>query len=90
MHIKWGHGNKICDIQKGIETHRRGVRKKSIRLPGPAGDYRESEMQLLEKMGIRFDSSIYPTYFPGRFNRLKFPKTPFRIKGSTLIEMPYL
>jgi peptidoglycan/xylan/chitin deacetylase (PgdA/CDA1 family) len=85
---KVGHGNKICDIQRGIETHRRVLGKNPLGYRAPQGIINKSEMQLLEKMGIRFDSSIYPTYFPGRFNRSRFPKTPFRIKGSYLIEMP--
>ena len=46
-------------------------------------------MHLLKNMGILFDSSIYPTYFPGRFNRLKFPTMPFKVKGSSLIEIPF-
>jgi hypothetical protein len=84
-----GHGSKLRDIQKGVETHRRLLGKNPLGYRAPQGIINKDELHLLENMGILFDSSIYPTYFPGRFNRLNFPTMPFKVKGSTLIEMPF-
>jgi peptidoglycan/xylan/chitin deacetylase (PgdA/CDA1 family) len=86
---KVGHGTKLGDIQKGIETHKRLLGKDPLGYRAPQGIINKEEMHLLEKMGILFDSSIYPTYFPGRFNRLKYPTMPFKVKGSSLIEIPF-
>ena len=85
---KVGHGTKLGDIQNGIETHRRTLGKDPLGYRAPQGIISRAEIHLLEDMGVLFDSSIFPTYFPGRFNRLKFPTMPFKIKGSNLVEIP--
>jgi hypothetical protein len=86
---KVGHTKKLDDIEKGIQTHRRLLGKDPIGYRAPQGIINKDEIRLLENRGILFDSSIYPTYFPGRFNRLKFPTMPFKVKGTSLIEMPF-
>lgn len=84
-----GHGSKSDDILKGIETHRRILGKNPIGYRSPQGIITKESLQLLESQGILYDSSIFPTYFPGRFNRLRFPTSPFRIKNSSLLEIPF-
>ena len=84
-----GHHSKIKDIEKGIEIHRKILGTSPIGYRSPQGIITKQEAIFLEKMGIGFDASIFPTFFPGRFNRLNFPVVPFNIKGSSLIEIPY-
>lgn len=84
-----GHQSKIKDIERGIETHKKILGSLPIGYRSPQGIITKQEALFLEKMGIMFDSSVFPTIFPGRFNRLNFPLVPFRIKGSNLIEIPY-
>jgi hypothetical protein len=82
-----GHRSKSDDILKRIETHRRILWKNPI--GSPAGIITKESLQLLESPGILYGFSIFPTYFPGRFNRLRFPTSPFRIKNSSLLEIPF-
>jgi hypothetical protein len=82
-------GLKLPLLQQVKPWNRRVLGKNPLGYRAPQGIINKSEIKFLERMGIRFDSSIFPTYFPGRFNRSKFPKMPFRIKGSALIEMPF-
>lgn len=83
-----GHDSKIDDIKKGIETHERIVGKNPIGYRAPQGIITKKEVFFLEEMGILFDSSIVPTFFPGRFNHMNFPVEPFKIKNSNIVEIP--
>jgi hypothetical protein len=55
----------------------------------PKGIINKQELLYLEKSGIKFDSSIFPTVFPGRYNRVCFPSEPFNVEGSKIVEMPF-
>lgn len=83
------HGDKIDDIEKGIETHRRVVGTTPYGYRSPQGIINKKEALYLEKAGLKYDSSIFPFFFPGRFNRLNFPTEPFMIKGTNIIEIPF-
>ncbi len=83
------HKNKIEDIEKGIETHRRIIGSTPYGYRSPQGIINKEEALFLEKMGLKYDSSIFPFFFPGRFNRLNFPTEPFLIKGTSILEIPF-
>lgn len=40
----------------------------------------------LKKIGIKYDSSLHPTYVPGRYNNLTCPRSPFVI--NDILEIP--
>jgi Polysaccharide deacetylase len=84
-----GHDSKVKDIEKGIETHERIVGSSPIGYRAPQGIITQKEALFLESKGIKYDSSIFPTFFPGRYNRLNFPVLPYMIKGSNLVEIPF-
>lgn len=46
----------------------------------------EADSKQIEKAGYKYDSSLHPTFIPGRYNHLNMPKVPFR-KGNVL-EIP--
>ena len=50
------------------------------------GRIEQSDLQLLEKEGFLFDSSVFPTYRPGVYNNLDSPIEPYRAGG--LYEIP--
>jgi hypothetical protein len=81
--------SKINDIAKGIETHKRLLGSSPIGYRAPKGIITKQELLYLEKRGIKFDSSIFPTIFPGRYNRVGFPTGPFYVEGSKIMEMPF-
>lgn len=41
---------------------------------------------ILRKLGIKYDTSIHPTYVPGRYNNLAYPKKPF--VTNQVLEIP--
>jgi peptidoglycan/xylan/chitin deacetylase (PgdA/CDA1 family) len=84
-----GNKSKLKDIEKGIETHKKIVGRPPLGYRAPQGKIRKEEIRVFERNKIRFDSSIFPTLFPGRFNRLYFPVNPFIIEGSSLMELPF-
>jgi peptidoglycan/xylan/chitin deacetylase (PgdA/CDA1 family) len=82
------HGPKFSDIEKGIRIHEKLVGNPPVGYRAPQGIITQDEAKFLEHMGIKFDSSIFPAFFPGRYNRLNFPTIPFKIFGSNVIEFP--
>ena len=80
---------KFDDIKNGIRVHEKILGKPPLGYRAPQGIITHAEAHLLESLGIKFDSSIFPTLFPGRYNRLKFPTVPFKISGSDLVELPF-
>jgi peptidoglycan-N-acetylglucosamine deacetylase len=84
-----GHLSKIKDIEKGIQIHEKLVGSPPLGYRAPQGIITHEEALLLDHLGIKFDSSIFPAFFPGRFNSVGFPVIPFRVKESNLIEIPF-
>jgi peptidoglycan/xylan/chitin deacetylase (PgdA/CDA1 family) len=87
-HITNGN-SKIKDIAQGIEAHKRLLGTLPLGYRAPKGIITKQELIYLEKSGIKFDSSIFPTVFPGRYNRVGFPTEPFNVEGSNIVEMPF-
>jgi hypothetical protein len=42
----------------------------------------------LTEADYKYDSSINPTYVPGRYNNFKLPRTPYKVGNSEIIEFP--
>ena len=84
-----GHLSKIKDIEKGIQIHEKLVGSPPLGYRAPQGIITREEALFLDHIGIKFDSSIFPAFFPGRFNKVDFPVIPFMIKESNLIEIPF-
>lgn len=83
------HESKVEDIKKGLEVHERVIGKLPLGYRAPRGIISKNEVLYLNSRGIKYDASIFPTFFPRRFNRLSFPMYPFKIKGTELIEIPF-
>lgn len=84
-----GHGSKIEDIELGIKAYEKIIGDPPLGYRAPQGIITKKEALFLESKGIKFDSSIFPAFFPGRYNHLNFPDQPFRIEGSNLLEIPF-
>jgi Polysaccharide deacetylase len=83
-----GHEQKLEDIDRGIKTHERIFGKKPYGYRAPQGIITHKEVRALEQYGILYDSSIFPAFFPGRYNRTSFPSNPFKITNSGILEIP--
>lgn len=54
----------------------------------PDGVIYRSDLELLKKYGYDYDSSIFPTWRPGRFNNLRTSKKPFILRNA-IFEIPF-
>jgi hypothetical protein len=84
-----GHESKVDDIERGIKTYENLMGHLPSGYRAPQGIITKKEALLLESKNIKFDSSIFPSFFPGRYNHLRFPNRPFRIQRSNLLEIPF-
>lgn len=64
-------------MEKLLETRILGFRSPYLRAP---------KISLLEKAGFLYDSSIQPTYLPGRYNHLLYPQKILRF--NKILEVP--
>lgn len=55
----------------------------------PQGRISREGIHNLEKQGFLFDSSVFPSYYPNPFRYLLRNRSPHRIKGSRLLEIPF-
>ena len=84
-----GHGSKLDDMELGIKTYERIIGHLPTGYRAPQGLISKKEVLYLDSRGIKFDSSIFPAFFPGRYNNLHFPAHPFKVDGSNILEMPF-
>lgn len=80
---------KLKDIEKGIESYEKIFGRPPNGYRAPQGIISSEEIDLLRRRCVKFDSSIFPTFFPGRFNRVGFPISPFYVGDSGIIEIPF-
>ena len=55
----------------------------------PEGVTRDGDLAALSEYDIAFDSSLFPTWRPGRFNNLREPRTPYLHEGLDIVELPF-
>ena len=48
--------------------------------------FQNPPFNLLKMMNFKYDSSIHPIFIPGRYNYIRYPLEPYKIKG--IIEIP--
>jgi len=78
---------KILNIEKAINafTSCFGCLPKAYRAPN--GIITDKELHFLKKKQLQADLSIFPSFFPGRFNNVNSPLMPYR-HSSGLVEIP--
>ena len=54
----------------------------------PQGRLAPEMVAAMQALGIRYDSSIFPSYYPNPARYLFMKRSPHRIKGTHLIEIP--
>ena len=79
---------KIEDIKKGIAVYSKYFGTRPAGYRAPQGLISMEEVRAITKEGIRYSSSIFPSYLPGRYNNLRFPRQPFIYHGEGLLEIP--
>lgn len=78
----------VGEIEKGIEAYRRSLGTGPRGYRAPLGMISRQEIEFLSDEGFLYDSSLFPSLFPGRFSNVSSPTTPFVHKGTGLLELP--
>jgi peptidoglycan/xylan/chitin deacetylase (PgdA/CDA1 family) len=82
-----------ADIESSVRAFREFFGRNPIGYRAPVGQITREGLQTLFDLGFRYDSSIYPSYRPGRlgYNNLHLPVEPFRVRHETqsIIEIPF-
>jgi peptidoglycan/xylan/chitin deacetylase (PgdA/CDA1 family) len=82
-----------ADIEESIRSFRSFMGHDPGGYRAPVGQITREGLLALLDLGLRYDSSIYPSFRPGRmgYNNLNLPVEPFRIRheAQSLIEIPF-
>jgi hypothetical protein len=84
-----GTSDRIQNMKKGLDIYRNRFGKTPMGYRAPNGMIDFAALQVLSQEGVKYDSSVFPTFFPGRFNFNNCPRTPFKIRGTSLLELPF-
>lgn len=76
------------EIAKGVEAYRRAFGADPRGYRAPLGMISRPEIELLSGEGFLYDSSLFPSLFPGRFSNVRSATTPFIHEGTRLLELP--
>ena len=81
--------NKVDNLMHGLDAYSSHFGNMPNGYRAPNGMINYDELTILNNNQIKYDSSIFPSYFPGRFNNSKYPKVPFGYKELDIIELPF-
>lgn len=81
--------DRINNIRKGLNAYTHFFQKTPRIYRAPDGIISRKEIEFLVQNKIYYGSSIFPTFIPGRFNNLRFPRTPFKVYGLDFTEIPF-
>ena len=84
-----GQAKRIDNLRAGLEAYRARFGRPPTAYRAPNGMIGRTELALLADEDVRYDSSIFPTRFPGRFDFSHCPRRPFRVKGLPILELPF-
>jgi peptidoglycan/xylan/chitin deacetylase (PgdA/CDA1 family) len=81
------------DIEQSVRAFRESMSTEPLGYRAPLGHITREGLETLMDLGLRYDSSIYPSARPGRhgYNHLHLPITPFRIRQGerSIVEVPF-
>jgi peptidoglycan/xylan/chitin deacetylase (PgdA/CDA1 family) len=78
----------IQAIERGLDAYRRVLDRSPLGYRAPLGMISDAEIARLAREGFLFDSSLFPSIFPGRFCNIRAPSTPFVHPGTQILEIP--
>jgi hypothetical protein len=81
------------DIEQSVKAFRAFAGADPLGYRAPVGQITREGLETLMDLGLRYDSSIYPSARPGRrgYNNLHLPVTPFRVTQGerSILEVPF-
>ncbi|UCE43028.1 MAG: polysaccharide deacetylase family protein [Candidatus Aminicenantes bacterium] len=80
--------NLAFELQKGVDVYRKTFGKIPLGYRSPGGVFSSFLLKALAAEGIRYDSSIIPSYRRGVYKNLKSPMQPFYDSEASILELP--
>ncbi|OIO40649.1 hypothetical protein AUJ10_02275 [Candidatus Pacearchaeota archaeon CG1_02_31_27] len=84
--------NKKLDIEKDIKKSKEILEKISgkriIGFRSPQMQFSEQLIKSLEKLNFKYDSSLHPSFIPGKYSNQNLPIKPFKPFNYEIIEFP--
>ncbi|MEK9155681.1 MAG: polysaccharide deacetylase family protein [Patescibacteria group bacterium] len=92
-HSHYYRGNAELDLAADIklakQTLERVVGTKILGFRSPQMQYSTQLLEILDKFGFAYDSSLHPAYLPGFYNHACSPLAPFRpLPHHLIVEIP--
>jgi hypothetical protein len=84
-----GPERRLENLRAGLAAYEARFGRAPRGFRAPNGMIAAPELRALGERGVEYDSSIFPTRFPGRFDFRRAPRRPFRVAGTTLVELPF-
>ena len=78
----------VSELRKGTASYRSFFDRNPLGYRSPGGVISPVLLKSLAAEGIRYDSSIIPSYRWGMYKNLKSPLQPYRNSETSLLEMP--
>lgn len=82
------HHSHADEIERGTEAYVKRFGRVPFGYRAPSGVISADDVRLLDRLGYRYDSSIFPVRRPGRYDFTGLPNHPFRWDGLHLAEFP--
>jgi len=80
--------NLAFELQKGVDVYRKTFGKNPLGYRSPGGVFSPVLLKALAAEGIRYDSSLIPSYRKGVYKNLKSPVQPFHDSEASILELP--
>jgi len=80
--------NVALELQKGADIYRKYLGKNPLGYRSPGGVFSPGLLKALAVEGIRYDSSLIPSYRRGVYKNLKSPIQPFHDAEASILELP--
>lgn len=78
------------EVRRGMVAFREHFGHDPVGYRAPQGAIDPREFGVLEDLGFQFDSSVFPSYRPGKYNNLAAPTEPYvPASTSSLLEIPF-
>lgn len=80
--------DQVEEIEHGMNEYERSMGRRPTGYRAPLGVISERELAFLAGKGFSFDSSVFPTWRPGRFLHWLTPNRPHLLNGQGMWEIP--
>ena len=77
------------EIRQGMDAYMKRIGHLPAGYRAPSGIVSREDILLLNKLGLRYDASVFPLRRPHRYNFSGLPRIPFQWEGTSLVEMPF-